>query len=95
MTLGTRSVRRDLKTIAGLDWPTCEWCGEHIKYAAPATLRSLRRRGLPAHTHQIISNIYIDGRWDRVEHRHEACWFEAGEPWGPLHTDNPYAQETT
>jgi hypothetical protein len=31
---------------------------------------------------QVIANVYIDGRWARVEHYHEACYDEAAEPFG-------------
>jgi hypothetical protein len=24
----------------------------------------------------------VDGRWDRVEHYHQACYREVGEPYG-------------
>ncbi len=32
---------------------------------------------------QVICNIYEAGRWRRVEHYHQACYTEAGEPFGP------------
>jgi hypothetical protein len=31
---------------------------------------------------QVICNVYIDGRWDRVEHYHLACYQEGGQPYG-------------
>ncbi|MGH9244322.1 MAG: hypothetical protein ACRD29_08400 [Acidimicrobiales bacterium] len=33
-------------------------------------------------TAQVICNVYVDGRWARVEHYHVTCYHEAGEPHG-------------
>ena len=33
---------------------------------------------------QVICNIYVDGRWNRVEHYHSQCYGEAGEPHGAI-----------
>jgi hypothetical protein len=41
-----------------------------VKFAAKSKLQ------------QVICNVYVDGRWNRVEHYHEACYVEAGEPYG-------------
>jgi hypothetical protein len=49
----------------------CERCGEQVKFVA----RSKER--------QVIANVYVDARWDRVEHYHDGCYEEAGEPYGP------------
>ena len=32
---------------------------------------------------QVICNVYIKGKWDRVEHYHEECYDEAKAPYGP------------
>jgi hypothetical protein len=48
----------------------CERCGEQVKFVA-------RSKG-----RQVIANVYVDQRWDRVEHYHDACYEEAGEPYG-------------
>jgi len=32
---------------------------------------------------QVICNIYEAGRWRRVEHYHQSCYNEAGDPFGP------------
>ncbi len=50
---------------------TCVGCGDHIKFRA-----RLRAR-------QAICNVYVKGVWQRVEHFHEDCYVEAGEPYGP------------
>jgi hypothetical protein len=31
---------------------------------------------------QVICNVYVDGRWDRVEHFHTACYDAASQPHG-------------
>jgi hypothetical protein len=31
---------------------------------------------------QVIANVYVDGRWNRVEHFHEECYGEADAPYG-------------
>jgi hypothetical protein len=48
----------------------CERCGEQVKFVA----RSKDR--------QVIANVYVDERWDRVEHYHDSCYEAAGEPYG-------------
>ena len=48
----------------------CARCDEQVKFAA----RQNRQ--------QVIANVYVDGRWDRVEHFHLECYVEAGEPYG-------------
>jgi len=34
------------------------------------------------HRTQVIANVYIDGRWDRVEHYHPDCYDLAHRPYG-------------
>ena len=31
---------------------------------------------------QVICNVYVKGKWDRVEHFHEECYGEANGPYG-------------
>ena len=45
-------------------------CGTQVKFRA-------KERG-----QQVICNVYVDGRWNRVEHYHSACYADAGEPHG-------------
>ena len=49
----------------------CAHCREQIKFQSKVRLQ------------QVICNVYEDGKWLRVEHYHEACYTEAGEPYGP------------
>jgi hypothetical protein len=31
---------------------------------------------------QVVCNVYVDGKWNRVEHYHFDCYMQAGEPYG-------------
>ena len=66
-TLGTRAVQRRVE--AG-STSICAHCQESVKFAA----RQQR--------FQVIANVYVDGRWDRVEHYHDECYELSGEPYG-------------
>ncbi|HET9731544.1 MAG TPA: hypothetical protein VFP54_02610 [Acidimicrobiales bacterium] len=68
VVLNTRAVVRSVE--AG-NSARCAHCGAPVKFAARAQLR------------QVIANVYVDGAWNRVEHFHEACYTEAGQPHGP------------
>lgn len=48
----------------------CSHCEERVKFRA-------RERH-----QQVICNVYINGRWDHVEHFHEDCYTTAGMPYG-------------
>ena len=48
----------------------CAACGDAVKFAA-----RLQRQ-------QVIANVYVDGKWDRVEHFHSECYETAGDPYG-------------
>jgi hypothetical protein len=48
----------------------CPHCCERIRYMAHSTIR------------RVIANVYVDGRWDRVEHFHDHCYTDAGQPYG-------------
>jgi len=66
--LGSRAV---LRRVEAGSMALCAHCGEQVKFAAKV------------HRFQAIANVYVDGRWDRVEHFHEECYEVAGEPYGP------------
>ncbi len=51
---------------------SCAHCSEPVKFAA----RHQRR--------QVIANVYLAGRWNRVEHFHEECYGAAGRPHGVI-----------
>jgi hypothetical protein len=48
----------------------CSHCNQPVKFAAKV------------HKMQVIANVYVDGRWDRVEHFHDECYAEADTPYG-------------
>lgn len=49
---------------------TCAGCGAPVKFTAKAR------------HNQVIANVYVDGKWNRVEHYHEECYENAGAPYG-------------
>ena len=50
-------------------------CGELIKFRAKVR------------ANQIICNVYVKNKWDRVEHYHEECYDEAKRPFGDYPED--------
>ena len=48
----------------------CAHCNEAVKFAAKV------------HKMQVIANVYVDGRWNRVEHFHDECYETASAPYG-------------
>lgn len=48
----------------------CAVCDELIKFRARIRAE------------QIICNVYVKNRWDRVEHYHPECYEQAGSPYG-------------
>ena len=71
-TMTTRDSRAVMRTIEPGNDASCSHCDLPVKFAARVQLR------------QVIANIYVDGRWDRVEHFHPVCYDEAGLPYGAL-----------
>ena len=74
--LASRAVQRRVEAGSSV---MCTTCDEQVKFAAKQNRQ------------QVIANVYVDGRWDRVEHYHAECYVEAGAPYGtaaeaPLHT---------
>ena len=63
----SRAVSRPIEAGSTVE---CAHCGERVKFQAKV-------RGV-----QVICNVYIEGRWDRVEHYHDACYRDSGEPYG-------------
>ncbi len=47
----------------------CSACDEPVKFAARQKSR------------QIIVNVYENNEWDRVEHYHDECYLQVGEPY--------------
>jgi hypothetical protein len=62
--------RAVLRTIEAGSSAMCETCDEQVKFKAKIR------------AHQVICNVYVDGKWDRVEHYHLDCYEVAGKPYG-------------
>jgi hypothetical protein len=63
----SRAVIRPIEAGSSAE---CASCGERVKFQAKIKAQ------------QVICNVYVRGRWDRVEHYHLACYNQAGEPHG-------------
>ena len=50
----------------------CAHCGALVRFAVRGRVR------------QVIANVYLGGRWARVEHFHPCCYRAAGDPYGPV-----------
>ena len=66
-SLGSRAVLRDIPAGQTID---CPHCGDRVKFQARSKAR------------QVICNVYVKGKWNRVDHFHEACYVAAGQPHG-------------
>jgi hypothetical protein len=64
--------RAVLRSIDPGNSASCSHCAAPVKFVARAQLK------------QVIANVYIDGKWNRVEHFHEPCYETAGDPYGPI-----------
>jgi hypothetical protein len=73
-TPAPRSLRPEsraaLRSVEAGNYVDCARCGERVKFQAKARKQ------------QVICNVYVDGRWNRVEHYHAECYEEAGAPYG-------------
>jgi hypothetical protein len=68
-TLPSKS-RAVVRTIEAGSSAMCIRCDEQVKFRAKVRAT------------QVICNVYVDGRWNRVEHYHSECYAEAGLPYG-------------
>jgi hypothetical protein len=66
----TWKSRAVLRSIEAGNFAECAHCGERVKFQA-----KVRKQ-------QVICNVYVGGRWDRVEHFHAECYEASGEPYG-------------
>ena len=62
--------RAVVRTVEAGNSAVCASCGEPVKFAA-----KVRR-------YQVICNVYVKGKWDRVEHYHKDCYDQANAPYG-------------
>jgi hypothetical protein len=72
--MSSRGVLREVEPGSTVE---CVHCGERVKFQA-----KMRHK-------QVICNVYVAKRWDRVEHFHAPCYDEAGEPYGEPDTTPP------
>ncbi|MBW3575131.1 MAG: hypothetical protein KY450_09730 [Actinobacteria bacterium] len=68
----TARSRAVLRPVAPGSCAVCPGCATAVKFAA-----RVRK-------HQVIANVYVGDRWDRVEHYHPECYGKAGDPHGPV-----------
>jgi len=66
--------RAVLRRIEPGNMAVCSHCNQPVKFAAKL------------HKMQVIANVYVDGRWNRVEHFHDECYGEADTPYGEIRT---------
>ena len=62
--------RAVIRRIEPGNMAVCSHCNQPVKFAAKL------------HKMQVIANVYVDGRWDRVEHFHDECYAVGGAPYG-------------
>jgi hypothetical protein len=62
--------RAVLRTIDAGNSAYCAHCDDLIKFRAKIRAQ------------QVICNVYVKNKWDRVEHFHSECYVEAKEPFG-------------
>ncbi len=67
-----RTSRAVLRSIEAGSAAICVGCGQLVKFSAKVKKQ------------QVICNVYVDGRWDRVEHYHAECYAEASQPYGSV-----------
>jgi hypothetical protein len=67
--------RAALRRIEPGNLAVCVHCSQPVKFAAKV------------HRMQVIANVYVDGRWNRVEHFHDECYDEAESPYGDARED--------
>lgn len=79
-SMSTKSAfqsRAVLRTIEAGSSAICITCDEQVKFKAKTK------------AHQVICNVYVDGKWDRVEHYHLECYTTSGAPYGEPATNAP------
>ena len=55
----------------------CASCGDAVQFRARVKVQ------------QVICNVYVDNKWDRVEHFHRDCYETAGQPYGEPDESQP------
>ena len=66
-----------------------------VRFIEPGSMRRLRLLRAagevlgPGRVKQVICNVYVDGRWARVEHHHLDCYESSGRPHGDADDSQP------
>ena len=68
--IGIQQSRAVVRTVDAGNSAYCATCGELIKFRARVR------------ANQIICNVYVKNKWDRVEHFHAECYKLAKQPFG-------------
>ena len=77
MASTTFTSRAVVRYIEAGNSANCTQCGAIVQFRARVK------------TQQVICNVYVDGRWDRVEHFHRDCYDIAGQPFGEADESQP------
>ena len=77
MATTTFTSRAVVRYIEAGNSANCAHCGDMVQFRARVK------------TQQVICNVYVDGKWDRVEHFHRECYDAAGEPFGVADESQP------
>jgi hypothetical protein len=77
MVQATFTSRAIVRYIEAGNSANCAHCGAMVQFRARVK------------TQQVICNVYVDGRWDRVEHFHRECYDAAEQPFGVADESQP------
>ncbi len=70
MATPTMTSRAVVRIIEAGNSAVCTACDTAVQFKARIKMQ------------QVICNVYVDGRWDRVEHFHRECYDTAKQPYG-------------
>ena len=73
----TFTSRAVVRFIEAGNSANCATCGDMVQFKARVK------------SQQVICNVYVDGKWDRVEHFHRDCYDAAGQPFGEADESQP------
>ena len=77
MATTTFTSRAVVRYIEAGNSANCAACGDMVQFKARIK------------SQQVICNVYVDGKWDRVEHFHRECYDAAGQPFGEPDDSQP------
>jgi hypothetical protein len=79
--MGTTTPKQESRAVARFieagNSAQCASCGANVQFRARVKAQ------------QVICNVYVDGKWDRVEHFHRDCYEEAKQPYGEADESQP------